>query len=68
MQAGNARATIQEATAAYETWLAEYTQLVPTDLAGTPAAARRRAISAFASASALYSISNSALAAIARRR
>jgi len=33
MQAGNARATIQEATADYETWLAGYTPLVPLDLA-----------------------------------
>src|ERR1700682_3027705 len=32
MHAGNARETIQEATAAYETWLAKHTQVVPADL------------------------------------
>jgi hypothetical protein len=32
MQAGNARETIQEATAAYESWLAEHTLVVPADL------------------------------------
>ena len=33
MHAGKAQETIQEATAAYEAWLAEHPQLVPADLA-----------------------------------